>query len=60
MTELEAEGMSEEDRLAPCLRALDEAEKALESGRLDEVSFRGIDNHGMDDNVSDFTVPFFR
>lgn len=37
MTELEAEGMSEEDRLAPCLRTLDQAEKALKLGRLDEV-----------------------
>lgn len=59
MTELEAEGMSEEDRLAPCLRALDEAEKALESGRLDEVSIWRIDNHGIHDNVSAFTMPLF-
>ncbi|CAM9335653.1 unnamed protein product [Laminaria digitata] len=36
-TELEAEGMSEEDRLAPCLRTLDEAEKALKLGNLDEA-----------------------
>lgn len=45
VTELEAEGMSEEDRLAPCLRTLDQAEKALKLGRLDEVS-SGIETTG--------------
>lgn len=43
--------MSEEDRLAPCLRALDEAEKALKLGRLDEVSF-GRQKGGRNVNVS--------
>lgn len=38
MAELEAEGMSGEDRLAPCLKTLAQAQEALKSGRLDEVS----------------------
>lgn len=38
MAELEAEGMSGEDRLAPCLKTLAQAQEALKSGHLDEVS----------------------
>lgn len=38
MAELEAEGMSGEERLAPGLKTLARAQEALKSGRLDEVS----------------------
>lgn len=38
MAELEAEGMSAEERVAPCLKALTHAQEALKLGRLAEVS----------------------